>query len=65
MYRIFCIPERRCYIGSAKNIDARFRTHIQDLKHKRHTNKQLQEAWNSYTPSDFSSRFLRVWKFRF
>lgn len=42
------------YIGSAKNIDVRFREHRKRLRVGRHHSAYLQNAWNKYGESAFA-----------
>lgn len=43
----------RAYIGSAVDIDARWRTHRSDLRLNRHYSHWLQAAWNKYGEEAF------------
>jgi len=42
------------YVGSSKNIGARWMVHLSLLEGNKHHNKNLQESWNSYGISSFS-----------
>lgn len=46
------------YIGQAKDINARWTHHKSDLKHQRHANKHLQNAWNKYGEENFTFSIL-------
>lgn len=47
-----CKPER-CYIGSAKNIPHRWKTHLKDLRGVYHKNNKLQNHFNKHGEADF------------
>jgi group I intron endonuclease len=51
-------PKDCIYIGSAKCIQHRWRTHIHDLKKSRHHSKHLQRAWDKYGEPAFSFEIL-------
>lgn len=53
VYAIFNSLNRKCYIGSSKNIQRRTTTHFSNLKHNRHSNSYLQNAWNKYGGNNF------------
>lgn len=48
IYRIINSINGKIYIGSAVNIDKRWRDHISLLKKGRHHSRYLQNAWNKY-----------------
>jgi|SRR3990172_1793252 len=48
------------YIGSAVDIDARWRTHQQELKYKCHHSDKLQAAWDKYGHKKFSLEIIEV-----
>lgn len=41
------------YIGQAKDVDRRWRLHINELRKNTHYNKYLQRAWNKYGEDNF------------
>ncbi len=49
IYAIICLGTGKYYIGSSRNIFARFDEHQYLLKKNKHPNKQLQDAWNQYS----------------
>lgn len=53
IYIIFCKTTKKAYIGLATNLNSRLRSHVSDLKHNLHVNKQLQEDYNKYGSSCF------------
>ncbi len=46
IYIITNLKDRKVYIGSAVDIQGRFRAHKSLLRRNRHTNKHFQNAWN-------------------
>src|ERR1035437_1723565 len=42
------------YIGSTKNLQFRFKKHINSLEHNKHTNKKFQEAYNKNPNFEYS-----------
>lgn len=57
IYQIVCKKNGRVYIGSAVNLDKRWRQHFQQLQEGRHPNCHLQRAWSKYGRESF---FFRV-----
>ncbi|MBW4460464.1 MAG: GIY-YIG nuclease family protein [Nodosilinea sp. WJT8-NPBG4] len=53
VYTICCVPTGKVYVGSSKNIESRWIRHKRDLKKNRHHSKNLQDAWNKYSETDF------------
>lgn len=53
IYAIVNISNNDCYIGSSVDCENRFRSHLLDLRAKRHINPKLQAAWNKYGESTF------------
>jgi len=47
VYAIINITKRKCYIGQADNIQNRASTHISQLKHNKHSIKEMQEDFNN------------------
>ena len=60
IYRIFNIENRKYYVGSAKNVYARWWRHKNDLKANKHNNIHLQRAWDKYGRSAFIFDLLEV-----
>ena len=48
IYRIKNLVNEKCYYGSSKNIEKRWKTHLNQLRNKKHINSILQRAWNKY-----------------
>jgi len=53
VYRIMCLKTSHCYIGQSKNPKIRKSAHFSLLRHGKHYNKYLQNAWNKYGESNF------------
>lgn len=53
IYKIINKINNKYYIGSAFNLDKRFKRHIRNLRSNKHTNPHLQSAWNKYGESNF------------
>lgn len=53
IYRIKNLINNKCYYGSSKNIEVRWRKHKNDLNKGKHVNKILQRAWDKYNSESF------------
>jgi group I intron endonuclease len=53
IYRIKNKINEKCYYGSSKNIEKRWKTHLNQLRNKKHVNCILQNAWNKYGEDNF------------
>ena len=53
VYQIRCRQNGKVYIGSAINLQKRWRAHRRDLSNGVHINPHLQSAWNAYGESGF------------
>lgn len=53
IYRIRNIINEKCYYGSSKNIEKRWKQHKNKLISKKHENCVLQQAWNKYGEDKF------------
>ena len=53
IYRLLCFPMERSYVGSSKNIAARWERHKAQLVAGVHPNKRLQLAYRYYGPKAF------------
>jgi group I intron endonuclease len=53
IYRIKNKINGKCYYGSSKNIEKRWKTHLNQLRNKKHINCILQNAWNKYGENNF------------
>lgn len=54
---IYCIENtvnHKCYIGSSKNLYQRLLKHFALLRHNKHENSHLQNAWNKYKEEAFT-----------
>jgi hypothetical protein len=58
IYEIFCSKTQKRYIGSSKDIGARFRQHFALLIQNKHHSEKLQHDWNQYLPSSFEFRVV-------
>lgn len=53
IYAIKNLINNKIYIGSAKNLKKRWYEHKYKLKHNKHPNKYLNDAWNKYGHNNF------------
>lgn len=53
IYRIKNLINGKCYYGSSKEIEKRWKTHLNQLRNKKHINCILQNAWNKYGEDNF------------
>lgn len=60
VYKITCLANNKIYIGSSKNIDKRFKNHIQKLENNKHTNSYLQSAWNLHSKENFKFEIIET-----
>lgn len=60
IYRIKNILNNKCYYGSSKNIDVRFKKHLSDLNKNKHPNCILQYAWNKYGSINFIFEIIEL-----
>lgn len=58
IYKIANIFNGECYIGSAVDIDKRWRRHKNDLQKNKHHSILLQRAWNKYGEELFEFEIL-------
>lgn len=58
IYRILNVINGYCYIGSAVNLRQRWVNHRSDLRHGKHANTYLQNAWNLYGEAVFRFEIL-------
>ena len=58
IYKITNIVNNKFYIGSAKNILARFANHKSTLKYNKHNNEYLQLSYNKYGVDNFKYDIL-------
>ena len=60
IYLILNKVTNQLYIGSAVNIDYRWRKHKECLRSNRHQNSYLQNAWNKYGEESFGFAILEL-----
>ena len=53
IYRIRNLVNGKCYYGSSKNIEKRWKTHKNQLRKKTHINSILRNAWEKYGEDNF------------
>lgn len=58
IYKITNKINGKFYIGSSQNISQRWYDHKRELRHDRHCNKHLQDAWNKYGEENFSFEII-------
>lgn len=60
IYQIRCIPSGKIYVGSAVNLQERWRHHKSALRHNRHVNAYLQAAWEKHGENNFEFVVLEI-----
>lgn len=58
VYKIVHSPSGKVYVGSAVNIDRRWREHKYQLENGRHRNQKLQRAWAKHGAKEFSFQVI-------
>lgn len=58
IYEILNTVNNKAYIGSSINIKGRWQKHKALLRHNKHENKKLQNAWNKYGEDNFKFSIL-------
>ena len=58
IYHIRHISSEKRYIGSAVNLNQRWRQHKHELFKNKHSNPKLQNAWNKYGSAEFEFSIL-------
>ena len=58
IYKITNKVNGKTYIGSTKNVNARWVKHKALLRHNRHSNLHLQAAWNKYGEGSFTFEII-------
>ncbi len=53
IYTIRCTANGKVYVGSAVDINRRWKEHRHELRNNKHYNQRLQRAWNKYGESAF------------
>jgi group I intron endonuclease len=62
IYKIFCLKNKKFYIGSTKNFYKRLSEHLRKLKQNNHDNKKLQNSYNKYGIDFFNISVLKILK---
>jgi group I intron endonuclease len=60
IYEIYCVGDKRNYIGQAGNLDTRWSEHLTLLRHNKHFNRHLQNAFNKYGVESFSFETIEL-----
>jgi len=60
IYKILNSINKKCYIGSSKDIKKRWKSHLSDLKHGTHPNSKLQNSWEKYSQDVFEFSIIEV-----
>lgn len=60
IYRISNVLDNKFYIGSAINIEKRWKDHIYRLNHGLHENGYLQRAWTKFGQHNFSFSIVKL-----
>lgn len=60
IYKITNKTTNKIYIGSSKNIEERWKAHINLLNRNKHNNNHLQHAWNKYGNKDFEFEIIEI-----
>lgn len=58
VYEIYCQKTGKRYIGSSKNIEQRWQSHLSNLRRKAHHNYKLQQAYIRYGENNFIFKTL-------
>lgn len=53
IYQILCVPTGKIYIGSARDLAVRWRTHVSSLQRDQHPNRHLASAWRKHGADAF------------
>lgn len=60
IYKITNKTNGKIYVGSAKNINKRWKRHIYELNNQKHHNIILQNAWNKYGCDNFKIEIIEL-----
>lgn len=60
IYKIINLANGKFYIGSAIDLNHRWKTHIWLLERQKHRNKYLQSAWNLYGSECFNFEIIET-----
>lgn len=58
VYKLFNTVENKLYIGSSVDMLGRLRGHVEKLRSRKHGNKALQTAWDTYGEESFRFEIL-------
>lgn len=64
VYKITNTQNGKCYVGSTKCFNTRFKRHLADLRKGTHSSIKLQRAFNKYGESCFSFEVLEACKYQ-
>ena len=53
IYKIINVVNNKFYVGSSVNLRIRKAKHFSELRHNKHNNRYLQNAWNKYGENSF------------
>ena len=60
IYAFYCSESNKYYIGQAKCLYTRIKSHRAGLRKNRHVNSHLQAAYNKYSESSFSISIIEI-----
>lgn len=60
VYRIVSTCSGKCYVGSSKNIEARWKSHRSELRAGKHSNFKLAAAWTKYGQDGLAFEILEL-----
>lgn len=60
IYKIICVVNNKIYIGSAVNLDRRWKRHLNELKNNYHANIILQNAFNKHGLESFNFEIIEI-----
>ncbi len=60
IYRIVNLVNGKCYVGHTSNLKQRKNDHYKLLRHNKHKNNHLQDAWNLYGEINFIFEILEI-----
>lgn len=60
IYEIYCSKSGKRYIGSSKNIEKRWESHLRGLRSGKHHNYYLQKAYYRYGEDNFVFNILKI-----
>lgn len=59
IYMIRCKINGKCYVGQSTNIKSRWRSHKYNLKHNKHSSKEMNKDWNAYGEDNFEFKIIQ------